>query len=48
MPVRHLREWPADRLILCRKSHGSSVRPSDSPPEVLPPSNEPQEGEPAK
>ena len=48
MPVRHLREWPADRLILCRKPHGSSELPSNTPPEVLLPSNEPPEAKPTE
>ena len=37
-----------ETVRMCRKLPGSSVRPSSSPPAVLPPSNEPQEGEPAK
>ena len=55
MPVRpETKEYPADHpihrglIIVGRKLPDSSVRPSRSPPDVLPPSNEPQEGEPAK
>jgi hypothetical protein len=49
MPVRHLKKIPADHpihrglIIFGRKPQGSSELPSHTPPEVLPPSNEPQD-----
>ena len=55
MPVRpKTKEFPADHpihrglIIFGRKPPSSSELPSSSPPDVLPPSNEPQEGQPAK
>ena len=55
MPVfPHTKEAPTGHpihrglIMFGRKLPGSSVRPSSSPPDVLPPSNEPQEGQPAK
>ena len=55
MPITpETEEAPADHpihrglIIFGWKPRDSSKRPSDSPPAVLPPSNEPQEGEPAK
>ena len=49
MPVRHLKETPADSpihrglIIFERKLRDSSEPPSNTPPAPLPPSSEPQE-----